>query len=69
MTPTTTDARLLTPDQAADLLAVSRETLKDWRQEGRGPACVPLSARTIRYRERDLLAFIDEQMQPLRHAG
>lgn len=45
---------LLTTDQTAELLAITRETLANWRVQGRGPRFLQLSPRCIRYRRRDV---------------
>ncbi|WP_245334268.1 helix-turn-helix domain-containing protein [Bradyrhizobium guangdongense] len=44
--------------QAADFLRVSIRTLQAWRCRGAGPAFVRVG-RSIRYRRRDLLAWIE----------
>jgi hypothetical protein len=55
-----TDEKLLTREQAAELLAVQPHTLACWRSEGRGPAIVRFgverSAR-VRYRQSEVLRF------------
>jgi len=51
------EARLLTEDQAARRLAVSRYTLRNWRSQGGGPTYVQLG-RAIRYRVSDLDAYV-----------
>ena len=48
---------LLTTEQAAWLLRISRKTLERMRVEGRGPRFVKIG-RCVRYRQRDLLAWI-----------
>jgi len=48
---------LLTTEQAAWLLRISRKTLERMRVEGRGPRFVKLG-RCVRYRQRDLLTWI-----------
>ena len=50
--------RLLTQEEAADILGVSPSTMNGWRVQGRGPAIVRLSARCVRYRYGDVLAYI-----------
>lgn len=50
--------RLLTEVQAADALNLSVRTLQAWRPRGVGPAFVR-AGRAIRYRRRDLLAWMD----------
>ena len=49
---------LLTENDAAILLAVSKRTLQAWRIKGGGPIFVR-AGRAIRYRRRDLLAWMD----------
>ena len=48
---------LLTTEQAAWLLRISRKTLARMRVEGRGPKFVKIG-RCVRYRQRDLLTWI-----------
>jgi len=48
---------LLTTEQAAWLLRISRKTLERMRVEGRGPKFVKIG-RCVRYRQRDLLTWI-----------
>lgn len=56
--------RLADPDSllaevaAAEMLGLSTRTLQSWRIGGSGPAYVR-AGRAIRYRRRDLLAWID----------
>jgi hypothetical protein len=49
---------LLTEVQAADLLCLSVRTLQAWRTRAFGPAFVR-AGRAVRYRRRDLSAWID----------
>jgi Helix-turn-helix domain len=49
---------LLTEVAAADFLSLSTRTLQAWRSKGFGPAFVR-AGRAIRYRRRDLLAWMD----------
>ncbi len=55
--PVDSDA-LLTEVYAADLLGLSSRTLQAWRTKGFGPAFVR-AGRAIRYRRRDLIAWMD----------
>lgn len=50
--------QLLTTDQAANLLGVTRRTLEDWRYRGAGPVFVKVGRRATRYRPTDLEAFV-----------
>lgn len=49
--------QLLTPMQAAEILAVSLRTLEYWRMTGEGPRYLKLSRATIRYTAADVAAF------------
>jgi hypothetical protein len=49
---------LLTEIHAADLLRLSVRTLQAWRTQRVGPAFVR-AGRAIRYRRRDLIAWIE----------
>ncbi len=49
------DARLLTREQAADLIGITPDCLKRWTAKRKGPRAVRWSAREIRYPLRDLL--------------
>lgn len=50
--------RLLTQSQTAEYLALSERTLEGWRLRGEGPPFVRLSRNAVRYRLRDLDAWI-----------
>jgi hypothetical protein len=53
------DSEALLPElRAADLLCLSVRTLQAWRTRGFGPDFVR-AGRAIRYRRRDLLAWMD----------
>jgi predicted DNA-binding transcriptional regulator AlpA len=54
--------RLLTPEEAADKLAVAVQTLAHWRVRGTGPSFVHLSARCVRYPELALEEWISERL-------
>ena len=57
-------APLLTTDEAATYLSVSRRTLEDWRTRLVGPPYAKLNGtNTIRYRSEDLETWIDQSMQ------
>lgn len=53
----TSDA-LLTEVKAADFLALSVKTLRTWRTRRQGPDFVK-AGRAVRYRRRDLVAWLD----------
>ena len=59
--------RLLTQPEAAKLLRLSENTLRQWRARGRGPRFVRLSNRAIRYRNEDLEDFVDERIKEELH--
>ncbi len=50
---------LLNEKETAEFLGVSRRTLQGWRLAGTGPKFVKVSSRSIRYRRRDLLAWVE----------
>ncbi len=50
---------LLTEKQAAAFLGHTIKTLQKWRITGEGPVYINMSRRSVRYRRRDLLAFIE----------
>jgi predicted site-specific integrase-resolvase len=45
--------------QAAEKLGVAVQTLRNWRHVRRGPAYIKFG-RNVRYREEDLLDYIDK---------
>jgi excisionase family DNA binding protein len=56
-----TAARLLSPDQVADLIGVSTSTLAKWRQAGEPDLPYIRVAGRIRYRSSDVEAFIEDE--------
>jgi superkiller protein 3 len=59
--------KLLTPEQAADLLQVSKRTMYEWLRNGEIPS-VKMGERLIRVRERDVLtpdvrAYLEQGLQ------
>jgi hypothetical protein len=62
--PTPTDnsepIQLVNQVQAAEILAVNPRTLEGWRFKGGGPRFVRVGRR-VRYRMRDLRAWIEER--------
>ncbi len=52
---------LLREEQAARLLGLSVRALQGWRSRRCGPPYVKLSNHTIRYRRRDLIAWVESQ--------
>lgn len=51
--------QLLHPAEVAKLLGVSQTTLTRYRLEGTGPPAVYLSARTIRYRPKEVAQWLE----------
>ena len=51
--------RLMNERGAAAFLGYTIRALQNWRLRGGGPVYVKVSARSIRYRRRDLLAWIE----------
>ncbi len=55
--------RLVDERQAATFLGYTVRALQNWRLRGGGPRFVKVSSRSIRYRRRDLLAWIEERLR------
>ena len=51
--------RLLNENEAANFLGYSVRALQGWRVKGGGPRFVKVSARSIRYRRRDLIQWAE----------
>lgn len=49
--------RLVNEKEAAEFLGYTVRALQNWRIRGGGPKFVKVSARSVRYRFRDLLAW------------
>jgi Helix-turn-helix domain len=56
--------RLVNEIVAADFLGYSVRALQNWRVRGGGPMFVKVSARSIRYRRRDLIAWSEAKLVP-----
>jgi predicted DNA-binding transcriptional regulator AlpA len=54
--------RLITERDAADFLGYTMRALQNWRVRGGGPVFVKVSNRSIRYRRRDLVAWIESKL-------
>ena len=54
--------RLIDEGEAAGFLDHKVKTLQDWRVNGRGPKFIRISARSIKYRRRDLIQFAEERL-------
>lgn len=57
----TEQARLLTPEQAAELLTITVGTLGVWRSTRRYPLPFVKIGRSVRYRLGDVQAFINNR--------
>lgn len=55
--------RLLNEKEAAEFLNYSVRALQNWRLRGGGPRYVKVSSRSVRYRRRDLLAWVEEHLR------
>jgi excisionase family DNA binding protein len=53
--------KLLTREEAADVLGVSRQTLANWAVDGAGPRFVKIGTNA-RYRAQDLEAYIEANL-------
>ncbi len=51
--------RLMDERDAADVLCYSVRALQNWRHRGGGPKFIKVSARSVRYRRRDLMDWIE----------
>lgn len=51
--------RLIDEKEAASFLGYTVRALQNWRLRGGGPKFVKVSARSVRYRRRDLFAWIE----------
>jgi len=54
--------RLITERDAADFLGYTMRALQNWRVRGGGPVFVKVSNRSIRYRRRDLVAWVESKL-------
>jgi len=54
--------RLIPERDAADFLGYTMRALQNWRTRGGGPVFVKVSARSIRYRRRDLIAWTESKL-------
>lgn len=54
------EARLLTSNEVAEWVQVSRATVSRWRQEGQGPRVVWLSPGCPRYRPADVERWLEQ---------
>jgi predicted DNA-binding transcriptional regulator AlpA len=56
-------APLLTEQEAAAYLKLTRRALQAWRYQGRGPRFVKISARAVRYRPEDLETWVETHLR------
>lgn len=63
-TETFTKIQLLTPQETAELLGISKGTLNLWRCKKRYPLPYVKVGRAVRYRLEDVLKFIESRRQP-----
>ncbi len=54
--------RNLTEKEAAAFIGYTPRALQSWRLKGGGPKFVKVSARSIRYRRRELLKWANERL-------
>ena len=52
------EIKILVPNEAADYLRISPETLRQWRHLGEGPRYLKMG-RAVRYRQSDLDLWIN----------
>ena len=57
--PTSTLCPLLLKDEVAEILRVRPQTLDKWRMDGSGPRFVSVNGRSVRYRSKDVEAYIE----------
>ena len=55
--------RLLNEREAAAFLGYTIRALQNWRLRGGGPTYVKVSERSIRYRRRELMAWVEERLR------
>ena len=54
--------QLMDEREAAAILCYSVRALQNWRHRGGGPKYVKVSARSVRYRRRDLLEWVESRI-------
>lgn len=55
--------RLLTAEELAEMLRVRVETVHQWRWQGKGPRAIKSGRRFLRYRLRDVEAWLERQAE------
>ncbi len=53
--------KLIDEKEAAEFLGFTRRAMQNWRFRGGGPPFIKLSERSVRYRVKDLIAWIDSR--------
>ncbi|WP_319826478.1 helix-turn-helix transcriptional regulator [Thalassovita sp.] len=54
--------RLMDERETASILCYSVRALQNWRHRGGGPKFVKVSARSVRYRRRDVLEWVEQRV-------
>jgi len=57
-------SRLLTPDEVSLMLIVKPDTVKKWRQRGRGPTYIKVEG-SVRYRLSDVQEYMRHHMKKI----
>jgi len=57
---------LVSSAEAARMLGVKPQTLANWRQKGKGPALVRVSANRVKYDPADVQAWIESKKSEVR---
>jgi len=60
--------KLLSTKEVADAIGIASETVRHWRQTGRGPTVVRVG-RYVRYRPEDVESWLDSQSTVPRASG
>lgn len=55
--------QLVNEKEAAAFLGYTIRALQNWRLRGGGPQFVKVSSRSIRYRRRDLMVWVDARLR------
>jgi hypothetical protein len=55
--------RLIAESEAACFIGFTIRALQGWRLKGGGPRYVKVSARAVRYRRRDLMAWAESKLR------
>ena len=53
--------RLLTAEQVAELLGLTKRCLANWRYRGGGPKYLKIGHKTVRYRYSDLMRWLEDR--------